>query len=418
MNAHTVLLGCLLTLWLMPTGAAAETAIERSAARLLQTTVTVRIAPPAKEQDGKKEEGVTVCSGTSLGAGEVMTFLRPAQSLASAADLNYRVTLPGGEQAAAQPAVIDHYSGLVLLKLDASDLPGLKRASELPAIGGTVLAASASGIEKPLVSMGVLSGVDRSISGTLLPPMIQCDISTTKASCGAPVTNAAGELLGIIAATEAPGERFGWTYAIPASHVERVRAARAEDRLVVLVRRRPSLGLQLGSGPTEGSVQVERVIPGGPADKAGIRPGELVFAAQQRKVRSAYQVVALILKHQPGDRVALVVGNDQSQRQVEVTLGGSPSAASDAAEKLAQPHVQVGPQVNLRLATPHQIEVRNRVAELSMPAPTPRRVPGSEVELLRSQLEAYQRVIQAMQEERLQLKQEIDALKKELEGDG
>jgi hypothetical protein len=315
--------------------------------------------------------------------------------------------------------VVDQYSGLVLLKIGQDDLPGLELADELPRIGGVVLAASASGIEKPLVSKGVLSGVDRAISGANLPPVIQCDISTTEASTGAGVIDAQGRLLGVIAATEAPGQRFGWTYAIPYRHIRRVLDARVEGRLVVLARRRPSIGLQLGPGPEEGTVRVERVIDGGPADRAGVRAGDYVFAAEGRKVRSAYQVVALILKRQPGDRFSLSVGRGENRREMEVTLGGGagvvrPQPDAALAEK---PTVRVGPQVNLRLAAPNRLELRGRatVAELAAPGDAPTRCPGNEVELLKAQLDAYQRVIRALQEERLRSEKQANELRKLLE---
>lgn len=399
---------------------AEETRSERSAALLLKTTVTLRVAPKSSEEEEQNApRGVTVCSGTSLGEGLVLTFLPPNPAEEGARGSTYRVTLPGGEQAAARPLVVDQYSGLVLLKIGDEGLPGLKLADELPRIGGVVLAASASGIEKPLVSKGILSGVDRAISGASLPPVIQCDISTTEASTGAGVIDAQGRLLGIIAATEAPGQRFGWTYAIPYRHIRRVLDARMEGRLVVLARRRPSIGLQLGPGPEEGTVQVERVIAGGPADRAGVRAGDYVFAAEGRKVRSAYQVVALILKRQPGDRFSLSVGNAEKRREIEVTLGGGaavvrPRPGAALAEK---PKVRVGPQVHLRLAAPNRLELRGRstVAELAAPGDKPPRAVPSEIELLKAQLDAYQRVIQALQEQRLQSEKQAEELRKLLE---
>lgn len=382
------------------------------AARLLDSTVTIRISAaneqvPENNTPNVLADGVTVCSGVSLSQGLVLTFGRlPEAGSVVTPDDRFRVTLPDGEQQAARPVVIDRYSGLVLLEIDRRDLPGLQVAAALPKIGGTVLTAAAAGIEKPLVSRGVLSGVDRTIAGVDLPPMIQCDISTTAASSGAAVVGKNAMLLGIIAATSTPGENFGWSFAIPLDYIDRVLKARAKDRLVVLVRRRPTVGLKLGSGATQGTVQVERVTLGGPAHKAGIRAGDVVQQADGRKIRSAYQAVALILRRQPGERFSFVVERDGKEKKIEVTLGGSSAIVTDTPggeSHQAQQQVQVGPQLNLRLTDGNRVQVRGRagVAELSVDGePALQRSPGNELENLQRQLELYENALEAMQSDR------------------
>jgi S1-C subfamily serine protease len=382
-----------------------DDSIERTAERLLQATVTVRIISTAadkpvdpRQESPAKPADVTVCSGTSLGDGLILTFGRLASPVATqTTQFQYRVTLSDGAQADAQPRVVDGYSGLVLLEIEKTGLASLSIAKDLPKIGGTVLTAAAAGIEQPLVSRGILSGVDRVVGGANLPPMIQCDVSTTDASTGAAIVDSQGALLGIIAATEAPGQKFGWTYAVPTRFVKRVLDARVKDRLVVLVRRRPTVGLELGPGKVEGTVRVNRVAPGGPAEKAGIRTGDLMLEAEGRKIRSAYQVVAQILKRQPGEKLRLVVGRETESREVEVTLGGLAGVVT------AQPgdgQVLVGPQINLRVAGPNQIEVRSRhgVAEVAVDPQVDARA-SFELNLLRRQLAAYQNVIVALQDE-------------------
>src|SRR5260221_13770767 len=117
---------------------------ERAAERLTATTVTERTpvgtAAPSPDE-------VVVCSGISLGNGRLVTFVGERDATAA----RFRVTLPTGDQAETKLRVWDRYSGLVLLKTDAAELPGLELAKELPKIGATVLTAAAAGIERPAV---------------------------------------------------------------------------------------------------------------------------------------------------------------------------------------------------------------------------------------------------------------------------
>ena len=455
------------------TGAwADETDVQQAAAALLKATVTVRIIPARNAKDTvqneaapetppqplKSEEKPTtldlntiepevveelrqaeepadffVSSGVSLGKGRILSFSqvpahasRSANSTkAQAAKTEYRVTLSDGEQAAAQPRVIDQYSGLILLEIDRKDLPGLKVAEDLPAIGGTVLSASAAGIEKPLVSLGILSGFDRTLPGASLPPMVQCDISTTEASSGAALIDAKQNLIGVIAAIEATNQQFGWSFAIGYQHVRRVLEAYQPDELIILARQRAVVGLKLGPGPREGTVLVEHVLPGGPADLAGIRKGEMVLEAEGRKIRSAYQAVAIILKRMPGDEMNFVLGTEKKQRTVRVKLGGGGTVPTTPDNTEDSPY-QVGPQVQIRVVGPNRYEVSNRrrVSELNVNKDAEgqaQRKPVSETELLMRQLQAYQDLIVVLQKERLEREakeqeqlNQLDALRKEL----
>ena len=346
-------------------------------------------------------DAVTVCSGVAVGNGLVVTFnsvttFNGAVSLNNPALNNtatnntatrntvasndagvvngavvpqaqasrYRVTLPDGQQAKATLRVVDHYSGLSLLDLGDAALPALELNTTLPRVGSTVLSAAASGIERPVVSMGIVSSVDRSLSGSDFPPLLQCDLHTTETSSGAALVDRGGKLVGIIVATSATGQASGWTFAVPARHVQRLidAAAKAKpDSVTILERRRPSVGLTMGPGAKEGTVEVEHVVAGGAADRAGIRKGDLVLEAEGRKIRSAYQAVDLVLNRQPGEKIDLVVQHGDERKSLQVTLEGS--ATEPAAQQQANydsQQVQVGPQVAVRRdQQTNQIEIRN-----------------------------------------------------------
>ena len=391
--------------------AAASAEAVPAAQKLLAATVTVRIAAPKSAATAQPAlaggGGVTVCSGVSLGGGKVVTFA------AAPADSRFRVTLPGGEQAEARPAVADEYSGLVLLEILRRDQPGVTLAKVLPPVGSAVLTASAAGIELPVVSLGILGGVDRAIPGSELPPLLQCDVRTTDSSSGAAIVDRQGDLIGIVAATSAANGQGGWTYAVPARHVERLIKAHVEGGgtsmrtkpLVVLKRRRPVVGLTMGSGAKEGTVRVERVEPGGPAAAAGIRTGDLILETDGRRIRNAYQAVDLILKKQPGDEIQFLVDHDGASRSVALTLASG--ATLDVAPYVAgDSPLRVGPQLNVRAMSRNQLEVRQggRVAELAVEPAAEGEAGASaigrdEIGLLTTQLAAFEKVIVRLQEE-------------------
>jgi S1-C subfamily serine protease len=376
------------------------------AARLAETTVTVRVSAPrpsaaAGEAPQPVAADVTVASGVSLGQGHVVTFV------AAPADSRFRVTLADGGQAEADVRVIDMHSGLTLLGIENQDLPALSLAAGVPSVGAPVLTAAASGIERPLVSLGILGGVDRSLPSSGLPPLLQCDLRTTDSSAGAPVVDAAGQLIGVVAATAT--QQGGWTYALPVSHVERLLAAEVEGSTVVLRRQRPQVGMTLGPGEREGTVRVDRVLAGSAADKAGVQAGDTVLSADGRQLRSAYQAVNLILKKQPGEAVELSVerSGEAAPLAIRVPLEGGITRSVVRAGDRSEVHV--GPQLTARAAGADRVQVERpgEVAEVAVgdaaadpdaAAPAPR-LPRDEVSLLRAQLAAFDEVIRRLQAE-------------------
>ncbi len=399
---------------------AAEFPLSDAVQRLAAATVTVRISPPIEADSGQTagERGdpaalpadsepaarnaagleIVVCSGVAVARRLVVTFA------AAPASARFRITLPGGGQAAAKPCVIDRYSGLTLLELHEGELAELQLADALPSAGSAVLSAAAAGIEPPAVSLGMLSAAGRRLRAAGLPPLVECDVQTTETSCGAAVVDARARLLGVIAATPAGGEG-GWTYALPVSHVRRLVEAYRPDALVVLDRRRPSVGLSLAPGEAEGSVRVERVAAGGPAARAGVKVGDYVLAADGRKIRSAYQAVDLIVNKEPGEPLRLVLLRDGRELEVELVPASGMVRSSVAANSGTELRgIKLGPQLAARPLAGGAIRLsgRGHVAELALDGDersSPGRIVTDEVTLLRKQLEAFEQVIERLQAE-------------------
>lgn len=260
-------------------------------------------------------------------------------------DTRIRLTLPGGIQADAKVQVIDEYTGLALLKADTKALVPLASAEKAPTVGGNVMTAAAWGVEQPLVSQGIVGGVDRTRAGGNYPPLLQCDLRTMETSSGSAVINREGQLLGIVVAADDADARRGWTYAVPATHVERILRAADEqkgDGVIVLKRRRPVVGMVLDQ---EGeAIVVQRLTAGGPAEKAGFKIGDQILTTEGVAIRSVYQAVLPSLYKQPGDTMSFRVVRDGGMQDITVVLGGGVELANvpfDLMVDLVRPKVEL-----------------------------------------------------------------------------
>jgi S1-C subfamily serine protease len=358
------------------------------------TPVAQQVAPPLASAE------VTVCTGVVVAPGWVITSLYPL-NLEHVADARFRITEPDGQQSKATPRVVDHYSNLCLLEVDEQRLPALPLGGDAPQVGAAVMTAAAAGIERPIVSRGIVSGVDRSAAPNSLPPLLQCDARTTETSSGAAIVDERGRVMGIVVATTVASDRAGWTFAIPARHVERMLAARRPGELVTLERRRPTVGFTLGAGAQQGMVVVERITPGGPADAAGMRVGDTLVEADGRKLRSAYQAVDLILARQPGETLDVVVERGGERQAVKIKLGGVGATTQTTQNALSNNSALSSNQINVRLIGRDQIEIQNgAVADPAAASNAPARsAPRDQLGMLQAQVAAFEKVIGKLQAE-------------------
>jgi len=395
--------------------------LESAATQLREATVTVRVHRFAKvpEKRGKPKAAgrVTVCSGVSVGDGMIVTFVN------ASGGARIRVTLPDGKQAEASPRVIDHYSGLTLLDTGVRNLKsvslGTKKA--MPKVGGWVLSAAAWGIEKPVVSFGILSGTKRSIRGAAFPPLLQCDLRTAETSSGAGLVDQHGKLIGVVVAAESSNRRNGWTYAIPVEHVRRLMRVRSGKKLVVLKRRRPVAGLVLKQGKKQGTVVVQHIMKDGPAAKAGIQVGDQVLASDGVAIRSVYQVVVPLLRKRPGDTMLLRISRKgAAPREMRIILGGGVELPATnhfaGAIGLVNPKVEVA-QEGLRQFTLRNDGGTRKRAVDAIPPPTSKAKAEQAAKQMRQMhkaLQNYGKLVTQLQKELQRNEEERQALKAEI----
>ncbi len=239
----------------------------------------------------------------------------------------------------------DPSADLAVLKIEATGLPTvpLGNSSALQ-LGQRVVALGYALALKggPTVTSGIVSALDRTISaqdpncrtgcqnGTrTYTGVIQTDAAINPGNSGGPLVNLAGQVVGINTAGDQGAQNIGFAIAIDTAEPIIARAIARPSAPVAYLGVAaedvsPSLAFQFNLPVQSGAVVVD-TVPNGPADRAGIRPGEVIVAFDGTRVTGAGQLGTLIRRHAPGDRVDVeVVAPDGSRRTVTVTLGTNP----------------------------------------------------------------------------------------------
>ncbi|MEZ5410111.1 MAG: trypsin-like peptidase domain-containing protein [Acidimicrobiales bacterium] len=271
-------------------------------------------------------------SGVMLSDGTAVTNAHVVGS-----DTQLEVILASGRQLPARVVGTDPLVDLAVLDLGASDVPGLELASDLPEVGSLAVAiGSPLGFENT-VSVGVVSGLERSIpgGGPSLVGLIQTDAAISPGNSGGALLGPDGTVIGINVAYLPPSSSGAVSigFAIPAPLVADVagqlraggpvRHAFAGVRVGPVT---PPVAEQLGLDRAEGALIVE-VVSGGPAAAAGIRPGDVVVGVGEAGVRSVGDFLAALRSAAPGDTVAMRIVRDGGEQSVDVTLDDRPPAS-------------------------------------------------------------------------------------------
>ena len=262
------------------------------------------------------------------------------------------VAFADGNEVSAKIVGFDPNADVALLRVDPAGLTlrplPLGTAADLR-VGSPVAAIGSPFGEPQSLSVGVVSAVNRSITsltGFEIAGAIQTDAAINHGNSGGPLVNAGGEVLGInsqIQTSTGNGEGVG--YAIPADTVRRTLAALRRDGTVhyaylgvATTRIYPQLARHFGL-PVQSGAWVQEVVPGGPADDAGLRAGtrtrrfqartvsdggDIITAVDGRALKDEEALGVQLLALRPGQDVTLRVYRDGKPRNVRVTLGERP----------------------------------------------------------------------------------------------
>ncbi|WP_374228765.1 S1C family serine protease [Streptomyces sp. ET3-23] len=305
------------------------------AARALPGVVTIHVS-------GSGE------SGTGTGCvldkqGHILTNNHVVQPAGQTGSIT--VTFNGGETARA--TVVGRDSGYDLAVIKVSGVSGLTPlplgnsdsvhvGDSVVAIGapfdlpGTVTTGIISAKERPITAGGKQEGTDISYVDAL-----QTDAAINPGNSGGPLMDSAGRVVGINSAIRSaggtsgePGQSggtqggsIGLGFAIPVNQARRV----AEQLINTGRATHPVIGVTLDMAYTGDGARVNTkgVTPGGPGDKAGLRPGDVIGAVDGVRVHNGQELIVRIRSHRPGDRLRLTIGRDGREQTAALTLGSA-----------------------------------------------------------------------------------------------
>ena len=240
---------------------------------------------------------------------------------------------------------IDTLTDLAIVKIDATDLPAAPLGTSADLEPGQLAIA----IGNPLgyentVTTGVVSGLGRRIeasdasqtSAETLRNLIQTDAAINPGNSGGPLVNSAGQVIGLNTAVNTEAQGLG--FAIPIDVAKPIMQQALDGQPLV----RPWIGVYYvpidaavaadQNLPVDAGVLIARtdggsevVIPGSPAEAAGLQAGDIITALDGEQIDAETDLSMLILPLEPGDTITLRVLRDNSVQEIEVTLGELPA---------------------------------------------------------------------------------------------
>ena len=243
------------------------------------------------------------------------------------------VAFADGQRVAAEVAGVDTVVDLAVLEAERDDLPPARFATTIPVVGELAIAVgNPLGFENT-VTAGVISGLQRAIPGSgsqtqSLVDLIQTDAAISPGNSGGALVNGKGEVVGINVAYIPPLARaVSIGFAIPAPTVLDVVAEMLEDGTAS----HAFVGIQPApvTGPIAERFQLERdegvlvldVSEGGPAQQAGIEPGDVIVGIGDAEVATVEQFLAELREVEPGQTMSIRVLRDGNPEEVPVVVG-------------------------------------------------------------------------------------------------
>ena len=303
---------------------------------------------PQYRQKGSKKQKIGGGTGFIISKdGMVLTN----KHVVSEKDADYTIFTSDGKKYPAKILAKDPILDLAVLKIDQSQIPQSQRqtfptvklgdSSKLQ-IGQTVIAIGyALGEFQNTVSVGVVSGLGRTITASgggmveTLEDVIQTDAAINPGNSGGPLLNLAGEVIGINVARAFSGENIG--FAIPINRAKKaIEQVKKTGKIVypflgvyyTLVtdelKERFNLPVNYGAWigrDSQGNKTKQAVVPGTPAQKAGLKRDDIILVFGGEKVTLHNSLSKIILKYNPGDKVTLKVLRQKEIKTIEVVLG-------------------------------------------------------------------------------------------------
>lgn len=282
----------------------------------------------------------------NIGSGFIVTsdgFVITSKHVVSDTNVKYDIITANDKKYTVQKVYRDPLNDIAILKVDPSENPGqslkpvvLGDSSKLEVGQFVVAIGTALGEFKNTVTTGVISGLGRGITAggefqglaERLDNVIQTDAAINPGNSGGPLVNSSSQVIGINTAVSVNGQNIG--FALPINVVKDSLANFNEHGQF----ERPFLGVAfkiigrdvaLLNNVVQGAY-VQSVVSGSPADKAGVRPGDIIIQTDGQDIGEGKGDLAKIIAGEKvGDSISLVIWRDGNKINLKATLTFAPN---------------------------------------------------------------------------------------------
>jgi len=301
-----------------------------------------RIQIPQQRQKGTQKQEVGGGSGFFISSdGLIVTNLHVVDDEKA----EYTVFTNDGKKYEAQVLAKDSAFDVAILKVKGNNFPYLEfgDSSNLK-LGQTVIAiGNALGEFRNSVSVGVISGIARSVVAgdtfgrtEQLEGVIQTDAAINPGNSGGPLLDIHGKVIGVNVAMQRGAENIG--FALPANMVKSIAQSVQQYGEIVRpylgvryimiteeLKKKNNLSVDYGALVVRGeTAQDLAVIPGSPADKAGIVENDIILEVDGVKLEKGVSLASLIRQKQIGQTIKLKIWHKGAEKEVMVKLEKAP----------------------------------------------------------------------------------------------
>jgi len=242
------------------------------------------------------------------------------------------VVFENGEKAVAKIVGRNSSYDLAVLKVDKTGLPAAVLGdSSAVRVGEVAIAIGAPLGLNGTVTSGIISSLDRPVTaggrGELaFINAIQTDAAINPGNSGGPLLDGSGRVIGINSAIATlagtiGGETgsIGLGFAIPINSAKRI----AEELISTGDSQTPIIGVVLNTAYTGEGAEISEITPGGPAQEAGFRVGDVITGFNGRQVADSTELVVAIRSYAPGEQIEITVRRNGQSSNITLTLGSS-----------------------------------------------------------------------------------------------
>src|ERR1043166_8246874 len=265
-----------------------------------------------------------------LGSGVIVTkdgYLLTNNHVVDGAD-EVKVALNDGREFTAKVIGKDPKSDIAVVKIDAKDLPAIELAdSDKLEVGDVVLAIGNPFGVGQTVTSGIISATGRGSLGLDYEDMIQTDAAINPGNSGGALIDAEGRLIGInTAILSHSGGNQGIGFAVPVNLARSVMEGLVKDGHVVrgfvgvnIQGLTPSLAKEFNVKESSGAL-VAGVSPKSPAEKAGLRDGDIITEFNGKPVKDSRHLKLQVAQTLPGTSVPVKALRDGKEKTIDVTV--------------------------------------------------------------------------------------------------